>query len=600
MRIVAIALRNYKCYQGIHLIRFFSDDEKFIGLIGENGVGKSAVLQALNSFFTGQNWIRNKTGKKGESECGVAPIVVCDTDFLEKKKFSRQEIAILKNASNSIKKVLKLKEADKTIFISCMIFQNGNIGIFEGSQVVKDSQLIAKKIKETFLSYFKYIYIDAEVNINNSVDINSETFELIKGSGVVGDIEKYLKKVSINDDGKDVSISALINDRVVKYLDEEVINKLKKVDAGYNYKNLKTGAQSKMSEKLISELATKALFNNRELTKKIKNKNIGISDMSSGQRRKAFLDFVCVMIGNLDEEIMQRTILAIDEPEISVDASSKIQQFEKLRHLSSLGVSVIFTTHWYGWIIQLIKGSSILIKENIDGRKIYQSSIYDFSNLEISDIQPYEMRMIFDFLSSLGSWAENEVKQKFIICEGRTDFNYLNTHFKDANIKVIPTRGNEVIRLYKIFADYYWRGNNNPSNISFLIDTDPDKSQLLKDLTSNNLKRISRDNNGKVEIVANGNNIAEKCEIEDLLSPRPLLSALKKNSDMLNEEGRHFINSLSVKYRDQTGLRAFGLDDVSKIKFKKAYRGDYKLKVSKDYQPDKNEEDLFKSFFKNF
>lgn len=612
MRIIAIALRYYKCYQSTQLIKFFSNDEKFIGFIGENGVGKSAVLQALNSFFTGQNWIRNKTGKKGESKCGVAPIVFCDTKFLQKKNFSEPEIKILKSVSNTIKKNLEelnLTMDKDTIFLSCMLFQEGNIEMFNGSQIARDKigdnqddsyRLIAKKIRDLFLSYFKYIYIDAEVDINSSSDINSKTFELIKGSGVVKDVEKELKKITVTYEGKKLSISGLINNIVVKYLDSEVIDKLQKVDKNYDYKNLKRGAQSKMSEKLIGELATRALFNNRELTKKIQGKDIEISNMSSGQRRKAFLDFVSVMISNLDDEIKNRTILAIDEPEISVDASSRIQQFEKLRQLSNQGVSVLFTTHWYGWILQLIDGSSVLLKEDLDGRKIYQSSIFDFSDLSISDIKPYEMRMVFDFLTSLGSWAENDTGQKFIICEGRTDFNYINNHFLDKNYKIIPTRGSEVIRLYKIFADYYFGDKKKPSNIVFLIDTDPDKAELLNDLSGKNLIRISRDSNGEVVIAKGKNNFTEKCSIEDLLSAVPFLNALKNNIDMLDNNDSEFIKNLSIKREDETGLRSFGLDDVDKIKFKKIYKEDFKLKVSESYQPKEKEREIFEDILKIF
>ena len=205
MRIIAIALRYYKCYQSTQLIKLFSNDEKFVGFIGENGVGKSAVLQAFNSFFTGQNWIRNKTGKKGASECGIAPVAFCDIKFLQKKKFSDQEITVLRKGSNTIKKNLEelnLKMDENIIFLSCMLFQNGKIEMFDGTQIVKNNQSVAKKIRDLFLSYFKYIYIDAEINIDTSVDINSKTFELIKGSGVVKDIEKELKRITIKYKGK--------------------------------------------------------------------------------------------------------------------------------------------------------------------------------------------------------------------------------------------------------------------------------------------------------------------------------------------------------------------------------------------------------------
>ena len=52
---------------------------------------------------------------------------------------------------------------------------------------------------------------------------------------------------------------------------------------------------------------------------------------------------------------------------------------------------------------------------------------------------------------------------------------------------------------------------------------------LIKKVSGKNLKRISRDSNGKIEIVSDNINFSEKCEIEDLLSPIPFLVSLKKN-----------------------------------------------------------------------
>ena len=48
--IVGIFLRHIKTYKGINFIPL-SDGEKFCGLVGNNGIGKSTVLEALEKIF---------------------------------------------------------------------------------------------------------------------------------------------------------------------------------------------------------------------------------------------------------------------------------------------------------------------------------------------------------------------------------------------------------------------------------------------------------------------------------------------------------------------------------------------------------------------
>lgn len=589
MKIVAVGLRYFKCYEATELVPLFFNNEKFVGFIGENGVGKSAVLEALHSFFTNQHWIINKTAKKGKGTSLVAPVLCCKEEDLPKKKFTEEDIKDLKRFSkainNNIKSKIDLMLGTSDIYLSCALYQNGETRIFDGNQIINEKDELAKKIQEFILSSFRYIYIEAEVDIDSTTDINSKTLEFIKGSGVTGEITAILEGVKIIDNGIERKISEIINDRVIKYLDTEVVRKLQEVDRDYEYKNLKTGVGSKVSEKQISELATQALFSNRELAKKIKNKHIGISDMSSGQRRKALLDFVLVMISNLDEGSRKKIILGIDEPELSVDASSRIQQFEKLSKTAGIGPSIVFTTHWYGWIAQLVKGNAVLIRESVQGREIISSNIENFLEKDAQQKVPYEMRMMFDFLSSLGTWAESELQSKFVVCEGITDFNFITKHFPE--YKVIPVRGlDEVVRLYKIFSDYYLRVDKKPTNIVFLIDSDPEKAGDLKEVKGDNLKRISRDGNANIKIVNNLDNYAEKCAIEDILSPGPFLGALKNSVKLLtNQVDKDFINALTVVYANETGIRAFSMDDVKKTQFKKIYRGDFKKMVSEMYSP---------------
>lgn len=571
----------------------FFGGENFVGLIGENGVGKSSVFEALNAFFTDQGWVRNKITKSGKDQCGVAPIVAC-TDADLAKYFTADEIKALKKNSKDLAKNQEYHTSGTEVYISCMRFQDNATPLFDGRITKTDA--LGEKVKEFILTSFKYIYVSAEVDIDSGTNINSKTTEFIKGSGVVGEITKLIQGTKVEVKGKQATIASHINDMVIEYLNTDVIKKLQAVDEGYNYKNLRTGVSSNLSEKQISELAAQALFSNRELTKRTSTKDIGISDMSSGQRRRAFLDFIIVMIGNLEPQEREKLILAIDEPEISVDAGSRIQQFDKLRGLTQEGPSIAFTTHWYGWIAQLIHGCAVLMKDSESGRSIVASKIQDFLDKDAQQKAPYEMRMMFDFLSSLGTWAESDSHTKFVLCEGPTDKNYIEIHFDKH--KIIPLRGrDEVIRLFKIFSDYYFRADKKPSNIVFLIDTDPEKAAELKDNGEVNLKRISRDKNGEIKIVSKDENYSEKCAIEDLLSPTPLLKALKESADKLPEEkDREFINNLNIKYHDQTGVRAFGIDDVERQKLKEIFKTPmFKLNVSELYQPSGEEMDNFRT-----
>ncbi|NTW14667.1 MAG: ATP-binding protein [Candidatus Moranbacteria bacterium] len=379
------------------------------------------------------------------------------------------------------------------------------------------------------------------------------------------------------------------------------MKKLQGYDPGYSYKNVTSGARSSLSEKKLAELIVESVFKNRELTKKQRERQIGLREMSSGQRRSALLDYLLVIISSLESAQKSKIILGIDEPEISVGASARIQQFEKIARISNEIGGVVFTTHWYGWIQQLCNGAGIIIREDEDGRKVKQFSIEDSSGIDVSN--PYEMRMMFDFLSSLGAWAENKPEMKFIICEGPTDFYLINKHFPV--YKVIYTVGaDQVISLYNTFNDYVLKTKHHEpklKNVAFLIDTDPDKAKGYPERKYQNLMRISRNSNGKVEIVSENKNLAEKCTIEDALSPRPFLAALNGGMGELEiEDDKNFINGLSIRYPEETGIRAFGLDDVQRLKFKGIYSGEFKRKVAESYDPNEDERAIFCDLLKIF
>jgi len=74
--IVGIIIRNIKTYRGINYIPI-SDEDQFCGLVGNNGIGKSSILEALDSFFNSKPFNLNMITKKSgvvETAPHVLPI----------------------------------------------------------------------------------------------------------------------------------------------------------------------------------------------------------------------------------------------------------------------------------------------------------------------------------------------------------------------------------------------------------------------------------------------------------------------------------------------------------------------------------------------
>lgn len=81
--IFGLLFRNYKCYSGINYIPV-SEGHLFSAYIGENGVGKSSILEALDTFFNGAAWnVNNDAVSNGLS---TRKPFICPIFLLEKSK----------------------------------------------------------------------------------------------------------------------------------------------------------------------------------------------------------------------------------------------------------------------------------------------------------------------------------------------------------------------------------------------------------------------------------------------------------------------------------------------------------------------------------
>ncbi|HFF1868017.1 TPA: AAA family ATPase, partial [Escherichia coli] len=91
------------------------------------------------------------------------------------------------------------------------------------------------------------------------------------------------------------------------------------------------------------------------------NKDTPVQNLSSGEKRKALLDLATNFLKHNPQKSQHSTILAVDEPELSLHATSCFNQFDKIKKISDLGIQTICTTHWYGFLPVTGSGTAIYI-----------------------------------------------------------------------------------------------------------------------------------------------------------------------------------------------------------------------------------------------
>lgn len=558
--VVGVFLKNFKCYQGIQHVPSFSHLHKgLVAYLGDNGVGKSAVLEGLQTFFSKKpHWLRNKESKKGAADCFIGPVFLLNKTSVPDVygKFSKE-----------LAKNLKLEVSADQILICVARREDGAVSIFDGKKEldIEGNKKIAEEIYKHICSVYQYIYINAEVDIDEQAKVNSDIYELIIGSSIIGEVEKRFKE----SDTKSQLIENL-NKTLGDLIDEKFTNRLKQADQNYSYGSNR-GAISKLTMNMLARVSTEAFLYSR----KLKYKGKQLEDLSSGQRRTALLDFIIAVLDNKAFDPKKNLILAIDEPEISLDTGKKMQQFEKLTELTGKEVSIMFTSHWYGWMVFTNAGQSILIEEEEgDGRRVTRS--YINSEFPFRDIAKYEMRMVFDFLMALGASAETNKEKKFIICEGESDLSYLEGSLNSPDYKVIPVGKARVQKISNIFKDYYWK-DAGPliGNVLFLIDTDPQN----KDPYDNPyLRRWAKNDDLNVTLINGGENAHNKCCIENTLEPDFYLESLKeiyKESDL--------IQGLNIVHDNLRGFDSFGMDAVKLRNFERETKAQ-KSALAKKYK----------------
>jgi len=587
--IVSVFLRHYKVYNGIYFIPITIKDD-FSVYFGANGIGKSSILEAFDSYFNNRPWNLNKTAKPHITPMSnrpyIVPVFIINKAGIKMKKDDLAKAEKLSDAFWNLRKddidgnpeelmkfidfrdsVLKHNYSpyEDYLFLLGKYFDEYNEKVSFGpfhyqknfltlinieysekekgesrdeweKNIDNQIQKLYFGILELIMGLYSYIYIPSDIDVQNYTKLENQ------------DIQKLMHK-DIQDE-----IRNAISDKKL----EEINNSLKTFVDGisdrlkdYEYRKPTDGVSNIAMSDMISKII-ETYFSIRVLNKKIGDNKIPVNQLSSGEKRRALVDLAYAFL-NEKEKHEKKIILGIDEPEVSLHISACFEQFEKLRKIASNSHQVIITTHWYGFLpivnvglshnvyfendkIQFATYSLENYREEIRLTKQYKNSNLPF------DIH---LKSTNDLMQSIITSLMADKCYNYILCEGSSDAIYLKYYLsqyqENDNLRILPLGGcDEVVTLLQkimlsISSDKYIKKEVDiKGKVLGLIDTDTHYNhQIIQSIQESDkskikFRRILFDKNYRdIKLVgAHDNNIVET-QIEHVLEPKVFLDTIK-------------------------------------------------------------------------
>lgn len=565
--ILGLFLRHYKIYQGVNFIPICNDySNKYSVFIGNNGVGKSSVLEALDTFFNNAYWNKYKGGKSDEAF--IAPVFLIEKEKVKEKFYNepllQQFIEFLSDyfwnvttevngnlTSEEFKKFfeyrdyMKENKQDKKLhlFILGIFYENkSKVNFITFNNDVKekipeelkhfDYNCLIDKIRELY----SYVYIPVQTTPSQVLKIEGKEIQELLNTDILNKVDSLLNEKIFQNARRKMSVIDFLNTSLNDYMDS--INEIiEKMDSGYAYKVEGTYKKNLTSSDVRKKIL-EAYFSIRTL-KKDKQE---IEELSSGEQRIALIDIATAFLLN-SENTHKCIIFAIDEPENSLHISKAFNQFERLQKLSNKH-QIMITTHWYGSLPITNTGSLQYLEKN---RKIKIYS-YNFSNYFENRRQLPEdvmLKSYFELTASILSSMRSD-KTNWIICEGSDDKLYLEYYLKNIkNLRIFNVGGcGNVAKLYSYLYIPLSEKEESKSlegKILCIIDTDDELKTIDIESQTKNKKlrivRIQENRENKIEfkkLEANG--YYNPTEMEDCLQPKPLYDALIKTITEIGAE----------------------------------------------------------------
>ncbi len=594
--ILGAILRNYKCYSGIHYIPFYKDKEQKLNvIIGDNGVGKSTILESLDSLFNeGTQWIVNSDSSSHDSSVGALFLFEkdkCDVilDSSEKNVLNVVSDAFwtLDPKSNSTyeknysalfeQRRTLLKDKNDYYFFAIGKKYNEHLYSFLSfeNHISEALKSLSLKVTDSFVTstmskvigLISYLYIPVETTISDFLRLETAGMQVLADKNLKNAISKALtdKRITRTTERnrkKKLSVIDMINEKLEEYIDQ-IQNEIQKIDKSYDFKPEKRQT-TKLTPNHIANVIIDAYYSRRKL--KLNKKPI--ATLSSGEKRRALIDIIYVFLSK--NEIDRNLILAIDEPESSLHISKCYDQFRKVQDIATKYNQQLFiTTHWYGSLPILKSGNLMYIEHSQEVSLFHLENYFEERGAHPNDIN---LKSFFDLAASIISAYRNS-DCHWILVEGVEDKMYLQYYLDNKNVQILPLSGcGNVKKVYEYLftpvsnSKQELPGKKEPK-ILCLVDTDSLNTPINVDSkTKNKLLQIKRWNENtathQIELKTIEDPNITQTEVEEILEPSLFYNALKKCIDTNGSE------------EEKNAFNAFGFDDkviISRIK------GDYSI-----------------------
>lgn len=561
--ILAVILKNYKCYKGISFIPLRQDVHQNMNMIiGDNGVGKSSVLESMDTFFNDSSWILNaETTDIKEASIGIL--------FLLKKEplsssFSSNEQSILANISDfywdldinkypSIAKqyegftdIQKNIQKDRDHYYLLMIGKDYDKEIdyfsFESEIKTKISENLSvnfstvRKTLEKVIALHTYLYIPVETSISDFLKLETTGMQTLMDKSIKGTITKALTSRRIIRRNRQISLLTIINEELESFI-TNVEKDIQTIDIAYNYK-LNKNQTKNLTANHITDAIIQAYYTKRTL----KKNNFAIQTLSSGEKRTALTDLILAFIKKRDATD-NHLIVAIDEPENSLHISNCYKQFHKLEAISER-CQLLVTTHWYGSLPILDKGSLIHIDKGQDIRLFDLNNYFEERRNHPDDIY---LKGFFDLTSSILSAFRSD-KKHWILVEGKEDKKYLEYYLtaeERKKINILPLGG--CANVKKVYEYLFTPMSSKQEEftqtykIMCLVDTDELCTELaVNSSTTKNgqlfIKRLHENEDHLIELKNIEDPTKKATEIEETLEPLLFFNSLKISTEKFGND----------------------------------------------------------------
>ncbi|PZP24171.1 AAA family ATPase [Pseudomonas kuykendallii] len=555
--IVGLLLRNFKTYQAINYIKL-SNGKLFSALVGENGAGKSSVLEALNSFFNGADWNYHHSLTKGftEREPFICPIFLIKKStlpslgefqwLLEKISELTWSSAVLDfNSSYKGHAELFCEHREDLIFegynskshylVPFGIKKNQKNALptifFPMFETVSSYNSLIKNyassgeaitlLQQRIIEYYKYIYLPADIDFIEYTKIEGKTIQALLGQKLDTIVRAFIGREDVR------TINSQLN---------EFLGSISKKLEFYEYRK-PAQKQNLVNQSHLTEKVIEAFFESKVLNRKVGRERTPVGDLSSGEKRQALVDVAKAFLLANAAPSHQQIILAIDEPELSLHVSSCFGQFEKLREIAHSQIQILITTHWYGFMPIISDGVAVYCPRGdqpplLLDLRCFREDIKKLRSKTLGELPvELELKGINDLVQSIIASITSS-DYKWIICEGSADRIYLNHYIKIPGLLIVPVGGSSVVK--KIFNYLHLALEDARDDIKgrvfCLLDTDKrfESFDGKDSLNGIQIRRIKNDEDSfrTALLKTSDNNASPSTIIEDTLNPSSFISAI--------------------------------------------------------------------------